>query len=167
MNKKQLQFIRIMNHRLLFWWAMLFKLPTLIFWGIKIKSLTLDSCSTTIPYHWRTQNPFKSIYFAALAGAAELSTGALCMLAIHGNHSVSMLVIDLKAEYYKKANQKITFICDQGEFIQQMITSLNDVNPSKIVTLVSKGYNEQQEFVAQFNITWSFKLKSKLNPVSS
>ena len=122
--------------------------------------MTLDSCSTTIPYHWRTQNPFKSIYFAALSGAAELSTGALCMLAIQGNHSVSMLVIDLKAEYYKKANQKITFICDQGEVIQQMIASLNDVNPSKIVTLVSKGYNEQQEFVAQFNITWSFKLKS-------
>ncbi|MCI1265456.1 MAG: DUF4442 domain-containing protein [Saprospiraceae bacterium] len=167
MNKKQLQFIRIMNHRVLFWWTMLFKLPSLIFWGVKIKSLTMDSCSTTIPYHWRTQNPFKSIYFAALAGAAELSTGALCMLAIQGNQLVSMLVINLQAEYFKKANQKITFICDQGESIQQTISNLSEINPSNTITLVSNGYNEHHELVAQFKISWSFKLKSKLNTVSS
>lgn len=161
MNKKQLQFIRMMNHRILFWWTMLIKLPTLNFWGVKLVSLNFNECSTSVPYHWRTQNPFKSIYFAALAGAAELSTGALCMLAIQGNQSVSMLVINLQAEYYKKANQKITFICNQGEAIQQIISNLSETNPSNMITLVSNGYNENKELVAQFNISWSFKIKAK------
>jgi len=167
MNKKQQQFIWIMNHRMLFWWAMLFKLPSLIFWGVKLKSLNHQSCSTTVPYQWRTQNPFKSIYFAALAGAAELSTGALCMLAIQGNQSVSMLVINLQAEYYKKANQKITFICDQGGVIQKIISDLNGSNPTHTLTLISNGYNEQNELVAKFNISWSFKLKSSKNSSNS
>ena len=161
MNKKNQQFIWIMNHRILFWWAMLFKLPSLIFWGVKLKSLNNQSCSTYVPYQWRTQNPFKSIYFAALAGAAELSTGTLCMLATKGHQPVSMLVINLQAEYYKKANQKITFICNQGEAIQQIISNLSEANPSNMITLVSNGYNENKELVAKFNICWSFKIKSK------
>ncbi|MGB3545398.1 MAG: hypothetical protein WBA17_00375, partial [Saprospiraceae bacterium] len=46
------------------------KLPTLFWWGVRVKSATEDRAEVTIPYTWRTQNPFKSVYFAAQAGAA-------------------------------------------------------------------------------------------------
>lgn len=142
-----------------FWWAMLFKLPTAVFWRLKIKTLTLEKCEITIPYFWRSQNPFRSIYFAALAGAAELSTGLLCQLSLAGKGNFSMLVVDLKSEFNKKANQKITFICDQGVELNDLISSLKPQEKNKI-TLISKGINQDGDIVAQFFITWSFKRKS-------
>ncbi|MFD2035349.1 DUF4442 domain-containing protein [Belliella marina] len=147
-----------MNNPIVFWWAMLFKLPSAVFWRLKIKKLDNESCEVTIPYFWRSQNPFKSIYFAALAGAAELSTGALCQLSMAGKGKYSMLVVDFKAEFHKKANQKTTFICDQGAELERIIDQLQPGESDKL-TMVSTGFNPQGEIVARFFVTWSFKRK--------
>lgn len=147
-----------MTNPLVFWWAMLFKLPSAVFWRLKMKSLSHEKCEVSIPYFWRSQNPFKSIYFAALAGAAELSTGALCQLAIAGKGQFSMLVVDFKAEYYKKANQKITFSCDQGTELFELIDKMQPGETSQLM-MVSTGKNPSREIVAKFYVTWSFKRK--------
>lgn len=151
--------INKMTNPLIFWWAMLFKLPSAIFWRLKMKSLNSEKCEVTIPYFWRSQNPFKSIYFAALAGAAELSTGALCQVALAGKGSFSMLVVDFRAEYSKKASEKITFICDQGSELEGLINAMQ-VGENAQLLLLSTGYNLSGEQVAKFFITWSFKRKT-------
>lgn len=148
-----------MTNPFIFWWAMLFKLPSAIFWRLKIKTLTPDQCQVSIPFFWRSQNPFKSIYFAALAGAAELSTGALCQLSMAGKGKYSMLVVDFRAEYYKKANQKITFTCDQGKELTAIIDQLQVEETGKL-TMISTGTNASEEIVAKFYVTWSFKKKA-------
>ncbi len=148
-----------MMNSFIFWWAMLFKLPTAVFWRLKMVHLDGEKCLVSIPYFWRSQNPFKSIYFAALAGAAELSTGALCQLALAGKGAFSMLVVDFRAEYSKKANTKTTFSCEQGAEVFDLVASLNP-GESKQITMVSYGKNSSGEDVAQFFITWSFKRKS-------
>ncbi|HSF55137.1 MAG TPA: DUF4442 domain-containing protein [Algoriphagus sp.] len=153
------EYQRKMTNPLIFWTAMLVKLPTAVFWGLRIKSLTQESCEVTIPYSWRSQNPFKSIYFAALAGAAELSTGALCQLALAGRGQFSMLVVDFRAEYSKKANSKITFSCEQGLELFELIESLK-VGETAQLTMVSTGKNHLDEEVARFFVTWSFKRKN-------
>ncbi|SIN77227.1 protein of unknown function [Algoriphagus halophilus] len=152
-------YLRKMGNPFIFWWGMLFKLPSAVFWKLKVKTLTLEKCEVTIPYFWRTQNPFKSIYFAALAGAGELSTGLLCQLALAGKGKFSMLVVDFKAEYTKKADQKITFTCEQGLELNQLIEQL-EVGETDQLCMVTKGRNEDGDLVAQFFITWSFKRKS-------
>lgn len=144
---------------MIFWFAMLLKLPSAIFWKLRIRKLEIDTCEVTIPYFWRSQNPFKSIYFAALAGAAELSTGALCQLALAGKGSFSMLVVDFRAEYFKKANTKITFTCDQGTALFELIESM-EPGATDQLTMISTGKNSSGETVAKFYITWSFKRKS-------
>ncbi|WP_332912763.1 DUF4442 domain-containing protein [Algoriphagus boritolerans] len=128
---------------------MLIKLPSAVFWRLKIKTLNTEKCEVTIPYFWRSQNPFKSIYFAALAGAAELSTGALCQLALAGKGQFSMLVVDFRAEYSKKANSKITFSCNQGEELFSLINSLK-VGEATQLTMISTGKNTSDELVAKF-----------------
>jgi hypothetical protein len=148
-----------MMNSFIFWWAMLFKLPTAVFWRLKMVHLDGEKCLVSIPYFWRSQNPFKSIYFAALAGAAELSTGALCQLALAGKGAFSMLVVDFRAEYSKKANTKTTFSCEQGAEVFDLVASLNP-GESKQITMVSYGKNTSGEEVARFFITWSFKRKS-------
>jgi hypothetical protein len=148
-----------MMNSFIFWWAMLFKLPTAVFWRLKMVQLDRQHCVVSIPYFWRSQNPFKSIYFAALAGAAELSTGALCQLALAGQGAFSMLVVDFRAEYSKKASTKTTFSCEQGAEVFDLVASLNP-GESKQITMVSYGKNTAGEEVARFFITWSFKRKS-------
>lgn len=148
-----------MTNPLIFWFAMLTKLPSAVFWRLKIKQLDPEKCEVTIPFFWRSQNPFRSIYFAALAGAAELSTGALCQLALAGKGPFSMLVVDFRAQYSKKANTKITFTCNQGEELFQLIDRLRP-GQSEQLTMVSIGINTSGEEVARFLVTWSFKRKS-------
>jgi hypothetical protein len=154
-----LSYQRKMSNPLFFWFAMLVKLPSAVFWRLRIKTLTADKCEVTIPYFWRSQNPFKSIYFAALAGAAELSTGALGQLALAGRAPFSMLVVDFRAEYSKKANSKITFSCDQGAELFALIESLK-IGETGQLTMISTGKNTSGEAVARFFVTWSFKRKA-------
>lgn len=134
----------------------LVKLPSLFFWGIKVQHIDSDRAEVTIPYRWTTQNPFGSIYFSAIAGAAELATGLLAFLAIEGNN-VSFLVVGVNGKFYKKATTKIVFICDQGQIIRDSISKAISSGQGEILTVKSMGYNEQNELVAEFEFTWSFK----------
>lgn len=159
LTKERLEYQKKMTNPLIFWFAMLFKLPSAVFWRLKIKTLDQNKCEVSIPYFWRSQNPFRSIYFAALAGAGELSTGAFCQMAIAGKGKFSMLVVDFKAEFHKKADQKILLTCDQGQELFALIDSM-EVNDTATLTMVSTGRNPSGEMVARFFITWSFKRKS-------
>lgn len=158
MTPEAKKYLNRMNNPFIYWWAMLVKLPSVIFWRIKIKKISLEECWVTIPYSWRSQNPFNSIYFAAMAGAGELSTGALCQLAMAGKGKFSMLVVDFRAEYHKKANQKITFVCNQGKELNNLIDSLKP-GGTDTLTMISTGKNHDGEVVAKFYVTWSFKRK--------
>ncbi len=160
LNSKAIDYQNKMTNPIVFWFAMLSRLPSAIFWRLRIKTLSKEKCEVTIPYFWRSQNPFKSIYFAAMAGAAELSTGALCQLALAGKGKFSMLVVDFRAEYYKKANEKITFTCNQGVELFELIDSLNPEESAQL-TMISSGKNPQGVEVAKFFVTWSFKRKSQ------
>ncbi|WP_297334969.1 DUF4442 domain-containing protein [Algoriphagus sp.] len=159
LNPQAESYRKKMTNSVIFWFIMLFKLPSAVFWRLSIQSLNVEKCEVSIPYFWRSKNPFRSIYFAALAGAAELSTGALCQLALAGKGSFSMLVVDFRAEYFKKADQKIIFSCNQGLELFTKIDSL-EVNESGQMTLISEGKNTAGERVARFHVTWSFKRKA-------
>ncbi|WP_353842935.1 DUF4442 domain-containing protein [Algoriphagus sp.] len=159
LHKEALEYQRKMTNPIIFWFAMLVKLPSAVFWRLKIKTLTVEKCEVTIPFFWRSQNPFRSIYFAALAGAAELSTGALCQLALAGKGKFSMLVVDFRAEYSKKADTKITFSCDQGLELFDLIEKMT-VGDTNQLTMISKGKNKNGNEVARFYVTWSFKRKA-------
>ena len=132
------------------------KLPSLFFWKIEVEEIDSQKAVISIPYSWKTQNPFKSIYFSALAGAAELSTGLLAFVSVE-NKNMSMLVVGMKAEFVKKANTKCYFICDQGKDIQEIVDKAIETQEGQSVTVVSKGFNENDELIANFEFTWSFK----------
>lgn len=160
LNAEAITFQKNMTTGWKFKMGMLYKLPSVMFWGIRVKNLSNESCKVTIPYTWRTQNPFQSIYFAALAGAGELATGALCQLHLKGRGKWSMLVVDLRAEFHKKANSKITFKCDQGEEIYKIFNEIERTMEPQQLTMVAKGRNDNDEIVSNIFVTWSFKKKA-------
>ena len=82
---------------------MFVKMPIAWLSGLKIISLDQNECTVSIPYKRLTQNPFRSVYFASQAMAAEMSTRVLAMATIQGiRPSVSMLVANVEAAFHKK-----------------------------------------------------------------
>jgi hypothetical protein len=139
--------------------GMLFKLPSLLFWGITVKTLDDKQCEVTLPFSWRSQNPFKSIYFGALAGAAELSTGLICQLLLEARGPHSMLVIDFQMQFIKKADTTVTFSCHEGEKLESFLQSLKNPGDHGILSLTSVGRNASGVEVAKAQISWSIKKK--------
>lgn len=124
-----------------------------------MKSANIARTEVTIPYNWRTRNPFKSIYFAALAGAGELSTGVMANLARMSGGDVSMLVLEQRAEFVKKATTVITFTCEDGEQVFETVAAAVKTHLPQTLTMLGTGRNAQGEVVARVYITWTFKLR--------
>ena len=102
-----------------------FKLPSAFISGVRVKLINEQKCEVDVTHKWINQNPFKSMYFAVQAMAAELSTGALVIKFIQEKDlKVSMLVAQNKAVFSKKATGKIKFTCSQGAEVEQLIDSL-------------------------------------------
>ena len=99
-----------------------FKLPSAFWSGVRVKSISKEQCVATVKHRWFNQNPFKSMYFAVQAMAAELTTGALVMIQIKkSKKNISMLVANNKGNFSKKATGRITFICNDGHLIEDSI----------------------------------------------
>ena len=93
-------------------WA---KLPLAAFAGLRVLKLDDTGAEVSVPAGWKTQNPFKSTYFAAQAMAAEMSTGAPALYYVEkSGKSIATLVTGLTAKFSKKATTKATFAFTNG-----------------------------------------------------
>ena len=138
-----------------------FKLPAAYWCGVRTKSIDASQCTTSVKHRWINQNPFKSMYFAVQAMAAELSTGALVMSEIKQNgHSISMLVAANKATYHKKATGRITFTCSDGDKIREAIRQAIATREGQTCWMQSVGTNEKGEVVSELHFEWTVKMKS-------
>lgn len=160
MNFNTKAFIGLMKHPLKFRAFLLMKLPSAFFAGVRVRDIDEKHCVVTVPYKWFSQNPFRSTYFACLSMAAEMSTGALAMAHLYKrNPAVSMLVVKVESEYFKKATGRTTFICEDGETMLNAIEESTATGEGRVVRAKSIGKNTDGETVADFYITWSLKVK--------
>ncbi len=137
---------------------LLAKLPLVYFTGIRIEGLTEQQAVTSVKYSWLNQNPFRSLYFAVMSMAAELSTGVLGMGNIF-QQPVSMLIVKSEAVYHKKALGKIRFTCDDGDAIRQTIETAKTTGDGQSIRCYSVATNTTGEIVAEFWFTWSFRVR--------
>ncbi|MEZ4910257.1 MAG: hypothetical protein R2774_05295 [Saprospiraceae bacterium] len=136
--------------------SMAYKLPSLIFWGIRLKRLEEDTCTVSLPYNFRSKNPFKSIYFSALNGAGELSTGLLCQMHSQDFGKISMVVVEFQSKFYKKAKGTTFFTCNDGVNIRSVLEKLTSGGTDTIKTY-SQGTDENGNKLCEMWVTWSFK----------
>lgn len=153
-------FFQLANSPFKFSLFLLTKLPAALIAGIRIKKCDAESCSVLIPYKWLTQNPFRSTYFACLSMAAEMSTGALAMANVYQRKPpTSMLITSVESKYYKKAVGKTIFTCNDGSKIKMAVEEAYKTFLPQSIIVKSEGYNDDNELVAEFWFTWSFKVK--------
>jgi hypothetical protein len=161
MNPHYKDFAVVVKNPLKFAFFKLSSLPSSFFAGLKVVSFDEEHCTVSVKYSWFNKNPFRSIYFAVLGMAAEMSTGALCMANLYKRKpSASMLVVKIEGEYYKKATGRIFFTCKQGKDIAALIEKCYATNEANAICCETTGVNENGEEVARFWITWSFKVKN-------
>ncbi|MFN0013268.1 MAG: DUF4442 domain-containing protein [Saprospiraceae bacterium] len=143
--------------RIFMWW----KLPAAAFMGLSISACSAEQAVVRLPYRWRSQNPFRSTYFAAQCAAAEMSTGLLALVALDGQVPVSMLIVGIEAEFLKKASETLLFSCTSGHEIAHAIQQAVDSNEPQTLRVLSIGTLPNGTEAARAWVTWSFKKKGQ------
>ena len=139
---------------------MLMNLPMGFIAGLKIIEITSQQSQISVPFKFVNKNPFKSMYFAVQAMAAELSSGILALAEVYqATEPVSMLVLDMKASFTKKARTKVIFTCNDGDRIRNAITTSIKTGEGQTVDVISVGIDKEGDQVAEFIFTWTFKPK--------
>lgn len=150
------------NRPLLFAAWSLWKLPAAVFVGLRLEDLQPNRCVTSVPYGWRSQNPFRSTYFAAQAMAAELSTGALGLLAIEdAGVPISLLITGMEGSFGKKATSRATFVCEEGDVVFSAIATAKETGQAQTFVLHTVGKMADGQEVSRFAFTWSVKAKRR------
>ena len=161
MNPNFKQFSALISNPIFFRFFLFQKLPAAFFAGLRIAHFDPTTCTVKIKYSWFSKNPFKSIYFAVEAMAAEMCSGMLAFGQVYKrNPKISMLVVKMEVNFIKKATGTILFTCEDGAMIQAAINESIETGEGKTIVCMSKGKSSADETVAEFLITWSFKAKT-------
>ncbi len=162
LSAAQKAYLKKVSNSLAFRLWTLFNVPLGFFAGMKLLELTPYKASSSLPYKWLNKNPFRSIYFAAQSMAAELSTASLAITAIQGYRpSIATIIVNLEAEFVKKATAKTTFTCEDGAAVFAAVKKC--VETGEAVTIKTKTIGRMPDGtpVSTFWFTWSFKQRSK------
>lgn len=139
----------------------LLKLPLVYFSGIRITTIDTDRVEASVKLKWINQNPFRSMFWAVQGMAAELTTGVLLMREINAQKSsVSMLLVETKASFSKKAKGKIVFSCDESKSAKDLIEKAISTGDGQLHLFTSIGKDENGDEVSRFQFHWSVKSKS-------
>ena len=139
---------------------LLSKLPMAWIAGLKVEAFDDQHSIVSVPFRYLTQNPFRSIYFACLAMAGELSTGLLLLLYVQrAKTPIPTLVVDFKSTFIKKATEKIYFTCNDGESVRVLVEQAIVTKEPVLIETTSIGKNSAGEEVCIITVNWSIKVK--------
>ena len=137
-----------------------FNLPSAWWSGVRVEKITSVTCDVKVHLSWINKNPFNSMFWAIQGMAAELSTSVLIMQEAKDLEiKISMLVINNKANFTKKAKGELVFSCRPSDSIKNTFQKLLETkNPQKL-WLQSRGTDEQGDTVSTFDFEWTLLLK--------
>jgi hypothetical protein len=146
--------LRPWNFRLYLW----ARLPLAACAGLSLRRLDDAGCTVALPGGWRTQNPFRSMYFAAQSMAAEMSTGAPAMMLAEGAAaSVSMLVREVRGVFTRRIVGEAEFTFEDLSGMQAIVDRAVATGESESYVARSVGRTRDGSPSSEFEITWSFK----------
>lgn len=141
------------------------KIP--LIWWIRPSVLEMGKKRTVIEVglNRRTKNHLGSMYFGALAIGAELVVAAKAVHAIYeSKQKVDFVFKDFKAQFLKRAEGPVHFICDCGDEVEALVAKT--IANGERETQTFSGYaivpsKDPSEKILVFDVTLSVKKKSK------
>jgi len=100
------------------------------------------------------------MFWAIQGMAAELATGLPVTLEIrNAQKPVSMLVLNNKANFSKKARGRINFVCQERFAAKEAVEKAIQTKQPQTVWLTSIGIDEAGDVVSTFEFEWTIKAK--------
>ena len=106
MNPSFHKFKSIITRPILLKFFLFQKLSSAFFAGLSIQHFDAETCVVRIKLSWFNQNPFRSMYFAVEAMAAEMCSGMLAFSQVYQRSpKVSMLVEGYEFFFWNSFNE--------------------------------------------------------------
>lgn len=140
--------------------ASLFKIPLLAFTWPEVLELGEAKSRLKIPMSYRTKNHLNVVYFGALCMGAEAVIALAVLDEIRKEGKIDFLFKDFKAEFLKRAESDVIFVCEQGAEIREMVKRARITKERQTATFKSYAMTPDktgQEKVAEFSLTLSVK----------
>lgn len=137
-------------------------MPSAAFVGLRLVRADDEVCVTSIPGGWRSQNPFKTMYWAAQGMAAELATGVhpfAYSRAIEGG--LRMFVVGTEATFVKRANGKIVFTCEDIPAVRAAIEETLATGEGVDLDMRAIGRDQSGDVVSEWVFKWNFRARQK------
>ena len=129
----------------------------------QVIDVTTEGVRLAMSLNRRTRNHVRSMYIGSMVVGVDMVTGFTAMLKIReSKRNVILIFKDLKANFLKRAEGDVHFICKEGKFIESAVEETlrtgERVNlPVPVIATVPDKFGNEP--VAEFTITLSMKEK--------
>ena len=124
--------------------------------GMVIESLDESGCKVMLKDRFWIRNPFRSVFWAVMGMAAELSTGALIYAYVSGSNT-KYILIGINCEFLKKVRGKSFYFCSSGQDVLRNLNSLENPGDTCTVILPVTAYDQAEQIVAEFKFSWQLR----------
>ena len=128
-------------------------MPAGAFVGLRLVRADADVCVTSIPGGWRSQNPFKTMYWAAQGMAAELATSRST------KRGIRMFVVGTEATFVKRAKGKIVFTCEDISAARAAIEETLATGEKIDLDMRAVGHDSNGDIVSEWVFKWNFRAR--------
>ena len=141
------------------------KIPLIGFCSPRVIEASDTRTVLKVPLNFRTKNHLGAMYFGALAVGSELCIAMLAVKKIQESGlRIDFLFKDYKAEFLKRAEGDVHFICEQAQVVVDQINEAQ--NSSERINRTMTAYAivpsvSATEKVATFELTLSVKNRTK------
>ena len=137
----------------------LVRIPIIGFVRPKLISINNEEIVVSIALRRRTKNHFNSMYFGALAVGADVAVGILAYY--HSEilqRKTSLAFKAMNAEFLKRAESDIRFVCSEGNRIETMLQTCISSGERQNESISVYALNNLGEQVAIFEMILSLKV---------
>ncbi len=141
------------------------KIPLIGFCSPRVVEATNERTVLKVPLNFRTRNHLGAMYFGALAVGSELCIAMLAVKQIQASGlKIDFLFKDYKAEFLKRAEGDVHFICEEAQTVVDQIneakTSAERINRTMTAYAIVPSVHPTEK-VATFVLTLSVKNRQK------
>ena len=137
------------------------KVPMIFYCRPKVIEISNDSVTVKIPLLRRNKNHVGSMYLGALSVGADITSAMLALGIIRSSkQKIIPIFKDFHADYLKRAEGDVHFVCNEGVLIREMLNEVIEKNIRVNKKIIVNAYVPDKlgnEVVAKFSLTLSLK----------
>lgn len=124
-----------------------------------------DRCEVVVPLNWRTRRrDIRAMYLGVLVMGADVAGGLIAFNLIgRSKERVSFLFKDVSGEFFKRAEDDVHFVCEDGAAIRELMRlakSSGERQQTTVRVVATVPSKLGTEPVARFALTLSVRYKT-------